>query len=196
MGADTILSRFKLTQEQVQSAIPTVLDFARATGKDVPDAAKSVGKALLGNTRALKEVGISYKVTGNAAQDYTNILKLLNDKVGGQAAAYAQTFAGKLDILKARFDDVKEVVGGVLITDLVHLIDTFNEVNDVATQLGQTIADIPFDELPQQFKTIGLAAGQASGGDGMGGLVSSFRDIVHDAIPGIGGMETFATAIE
>ena len=139
LSADTVLSRFKLTQAQVQQAIPVLLDYARATGKDVPDAAKSVGKALLGNTRALKEVGINYKVTGNAAKDYDNILGLLNDKVGGQAAAYATTFAGKLEILAAKFDDFKESAGAPLIGNLSAAADAVSTLADDIQHLGDVM---------------------------------------------------------
>jgi hypothetical protein len=139
LGADTILSRFKLSTAQVQQAIPTVLDYARATGKSVPDAATAVGRALLGNTRALKAVGISYTSTGNSAQDFTNILDLLNSKVGGQAAAFADTYAGKLDILTAKFHDLKEEVGSGIVTQLEGLVTTANNTSDATTKLtGQS----------------------------------------------------------
>lgn len=139
LGADTILARFKLTEEQIRATIPTVLDYARATGKTAPDAAQTIGKALLGNTRALKAVGIQYTSTGDAAKDYANIQNLLNQKLSGQAAAYAQTFAGKLEILAADFDDLKEAVGGQLIDDLTVLADDFIILQQLADKLAASV---------------------------------------------------------
>ena len=50
-----------------------LLDCANATSKDVPSAAQDVGKALLGNAKALKNIGISYKSTGDSTKDCANI---------------------------------------------------------------------------------------------------------------------------
>lgn len=142
LGADTILARFKLTQQQIQDTIPTVLDYARATGKTAPDAAQTIGKALLGNTRALKAIGIAYTSTGDAATDFANIQELINQKVGGQAAAYAQTYAGKLEILSARFDDFKEAVGGALLEDLSNLADDLIIVADGIDKLNVSVPKV------------------------------------------------------
>ncbi|HXJ66095.1 MAG TPA: hypothetical protein VNN79_20225, partial [Actinomycetota bacterium] len=114
LSADNVLARFSLTADQMKQAIPIVLDYARATGQDATSAAQSIGKALLGNTRALKTVGIDYKVTGNAATDFSNILGALNNKVGGTANTFGKTLAGQIEIAKAKLDDFKETVGGFI----------------------------------------------------------------------------------
>jgi hypothetical protein len=137
LAADTILARFKLTDTQIRQSIPTILDYARATGKSVPDSANLIGKALLGNARALKTVGINFTATGNTAEDFNTIMDALNKKVGGQAAAYAETYAGKLDILKAKFNDLQEAVGGPLIDELVKFADTLNTL----FAIGQKLTD-------------------------------------------------------
>lgn len=124
--AQTVLARFKLTDQQLQQLIPTVLDYARATGKDATSAAEAVGKALLGNTRALKAVGISYTSTGDTAQDFTNIIGLLDEKVGGAAEAFATTYSGKIEILAAKFDDLKEAVGQRLLGPLTEVVEALD----------------------------------------------------------------------
>src|SRR5262249_40066050 len=48
LKADAVLGRFKLTADQLSKVTPLVLDYARASGQDVPSAADAVGKALLG----------------------------------------------------------------------------------------------------------------------------------------------------
>src|SRR5262245_11579920 len=64
LSSDTVLARFGLTEDQIKRLTPLVLDFARATGKDATDSATAIGRALLGNARALKTVGINFKSTG------------------------------------------------------------------------------------------------------------------------------------
>ena len=44
--------QFGLTGKQIEDLLPLVADYAAKTGKDLPDAATTLGKALLGNTRA------------------------------------------------------------------------------------------------------------------------------------------------
>src|SRR4029453_18850210 len=64
------LAAFKLTGTQVQQLTPLLLDYAAKTGKDLPTAAGALGKALLGNGRALKEVGINFKDTGSTSGNF------------------------------------------------------------------------------------------------------------------------------
>lgn len=53
-----VLAQFGLTGKQLQTLTPLLLDYARASGQDVVSAAEDVGKAMLGQGRALKGIGI------------------------------------------------------------------------------------------------------------------------------------------
>ena len=123
LRADAVLGRFGLTADQLNQLNPLVLDYARATGQDAATAAGSLGKALLGNTRALKAIGISFTATGDTAKDFASIQDLLESKVGGLAEAYGKTLPGQLAIAAAKFDDVKETVGKAVIPILSKLLD-------------------------------------------------------------------------
>ena len=61
----TNLARFDLTGKEILKLTPLVMDLAEATGTDLVTAGGQLGKAFLGNTRALKHLGISYEMTGN-----------------------------------------------------------------------------------------------------------------------------------
>ena len=131
--AEINLAQFNLTGKQIEQLLPLVTDFAAKTGKDLPTAATAVGKALLGNTRALKEIGITYKSTGDAATDYNNIVALLTAKVGGAAAADAETTAGKLAMLKNRYAELKEQFGAALLPLISALAPALIKILDVLT---------------------------------------------------------------
>lgn len=144
LSADNILVRFDLTQKQVQDLIPTVLDYARATGKTVPEAADLLGKALLGNTRAIKEIGIQYKATGDRTGDLARLQDDLKGKVEGAAEAFGKTSQGKIEIFRAKLNDLEETVGKALlpvvdamVRGLSFLVNIFNAlpgpVKSVAT---------------------------------------------------------------
>ena len=77
------LARYDLTGKQVAKLTPLVMDLAEATGTDLVTAGGQLGKSFLGNTRALKALGISYTATGDRAKDMRAIITALNDKVGG-----------------------------------------------------------------------------------------------------------------
>lgn len=122
-----VLAQFKLTGSQIRKLTPLLLDYAAKTGKDLPTAAKDLGKALLGQMRALKEVGLNLKDTGSVAGNFQLIMAGLSTQVGGFAEKEGTTAAGKLEILKNRFGEVQEAIGFALMPALSDLIDFTNE---------------------------------------------------------------------
>ena len=87
----------------------------------MPTASKILGKAFLGNTKALKDLGIAYKPTGDKAKDMAAIMGLVNDKVGGFAEKQGKTAAGTADILANQFGEVQEQIGSYLVPALTTL---------------------------------------------------------------------------
>lgn len=124
------LAQFGITGKQLEQTTPLLLDYADATGKDVTSAAQDVGKALLGNAKALKQVGIFYKSTGDPAKDFTNVTALMRKQVGGFAEKEGQTAAGKAAILKNQFGELEETVGSKLLPIMVRATDVGLKVVD------------------------------------------------------------------
>ena len=116
-----VLANFGLTGDQLKKTLPLVQDYAAFTGKDMPTASKLLGKAFLGNTKALKDLGIVYKPTGDKAKDMAAIMAEVNAKVGGFAEKEGKTAAGTAAILGNQFDEVKEQVGSYLVPALTKL---------------------------------------------------------------------------
>lgn len=120
-AAIATLARYDLTGKQLQTLTPLVQDYAAATGKDLTTASTLVGKAMLGNAKALKELGINFKPTGDKAKDFAKITQLLREKVGGFAEKEGKTAAGTSKILANQFGEVKEKVGSYLVPALTFL---------------------------------------------------------------------------
>jgi hypothetical protein len=113
---------FKDAQEQI-------LNMSRALGIDLQSASMQVGKALqdpVEGLTALRRSGVSFtdqqqemiqsmNAAGDAAGAQKLILAELNAEFGGQAAAYMETGAGKLEALKVAFDNLSESIGGLLL---------------------------------------------------------------------------------
>lgn len=146
-GAEALLARFDLTGKQIQEIMPLVNDFAMAMGKDVGDAATTIGKSLLGNAKALKDAGVNYKATGDRAKDYASILAILQEKVGGVGQAFGGTTAGQLAIANQNFQNLQESVGASLVPALQTMVGVMKP------------AVAMFTALPDPLKQAGILVG-------------------------------------
>lgn len=122
-SGQAVLAQFKLSGRQLESITPLLADYAAKTGRDLPTAASTLGRAFLGNTRALKELGINYKSTGDRAKDVANITRLVRERVGGFAEKEGKTAAGQAAIMENRFGELKETLGEQLLPVMIKLAD-------------------------------------------------------------------------
>lgn len=127
-SGQAVAAQFGITGDQLQRLTPLMVDYASRTGKDIPSAAQDVGKAMLGNAKALKNIGIKYTATGDKAADFENIMGLLNQQVGGFAEKEGTTAAGQAAILQNQFGELQETVGGALVPVLMKLAPILQDV--------------------------------------------------------------------
>jgi hypothetical protein len=116
-----VLANFGLTGDELVRVIPLVQDYAAFTGKDLTTSSKLIGKAFLGNAKALKELGINFKPTGDKARDMATVMQLVNEKVGGFAEKQGKSAAGTAAILSNQFGEVQEQIGSYLVPALTKL---------------------------------------------------------------------------
>ena len=132
------LQRLALSTNDVtkaQDLLNLALDISQATGKGLDSVANALGKAYDGNTAALGKLGIGLSTAELKAMSFTDVQSKLTDLFGGAAAANAQTFAGRLEILKVTFDEAKESVGARLLPIIQQLVEFV--VNEVVPALGK-----------------------------------------------------------
>ena len=133
-SGQAVLAQFGLTGKQLENITPLLADYAAKTGQDLPGAAEALGKSFLGNTRALKALGINYKSTGDKAKDIANITQLVRDKVGGFAEKEGKTASGQAAILGNKFGELKETVGQKLLPVMMKLAEIGLKVVDWISQ--------------------------------------------------------------
>lgn len=133
------LAQFKLTGTQIEQLTPLLQDYAAKTGKSLPDAANVLGKALMGQGRGLKMLGIDFKDAGSVNANYAQIMTGLREKVGGFAEKEGKSAAGQAEILKNQFGELEEKVGGMLVPALMKLVDPLRSVLDFMDRNGKTI---------------------------------------------------------
>ena len=124
------LAMFKFTGQQVEILTPLMQDFAAKTGMSLPGAARIFGKAMLGQGRGLKAVGINFKDLGSETKNYEQLVTKLREKVGGFAEKEGKTLSGQQIILNNQFDELKETVGGKLVPVMLKLADVGLRVVD------------------------------------------------------------------
>jgi hypothetical protein len=132
------LSRLALSTGDVtkaQDLLTLALDISQSTGKGLDAVANSLGRAYDGNTASLGKLGIGLSAAELKAMSFTEVQTKLSDLFGGAAAANADTFAGRLEILKVTLDEAKETVGAQLLPIIQRLVEFV--VNEVVPALGK-----------------------------------------------------------
>lgn len=152
--AQTALATYGMTGKKIEELIPKIVDLASASGTDMVDATNSVISALDGRmTPAFKRVMGNIKLTGDAEKDFNLITEKLT-KFQGAAASATETTAGRIEILKNKFDDFKETIGKGLVEGGAAAIDFFelltgkidaatfayNRFQDVTIKSGEQLA--------------------------------------------------------
>lgn len=129
-SGQAVLANFNLTGQQIASLTPLLQDYAARTGKDLPTAAQDLGKAILGQGRALKAIGINFEDTGSAAGNLDQLMAGLRKQVGGFARSEGSTAAGRAAILSNQFGELQEKVGAALIPAMLKLSEVLLKVVD------------------------------------------------------------------
>lgn len=169
------LAQYGLTGEQLTQLTPLLADYAAKTGVDATTAADQLGKAMLGQGRALKGVGIDFVDTGSVAGNFAQVMDGLTTQVGGFAETEGLSAAGTAERMKNAFGELQETIGGALLPRIVEFQQFFlNNVMPLLAQaaefisnllgpgidyLGKTFQDLDFGglmELASYLSPVGL----------------------------------------
>ncbi len=118
-----------------------MLDFAQATGRDVPSAATMLGKALQDPIRGITALGKAGATFTEAQKDQIKalvesgktieaqrmILAELTKEYGGSAEAYSKTLGGSLKLMKIQIDDVAGAFVQTLVPALMKTLAVASE---------------------------------------------------------------------
>ena len=152
-------------------------DMSTAMGKDPTSAAMMLGKALndpVKGVSALGRAGVQFSKeqkdlikdmvdSGNTMGAQKMILKELETQFGGSAEAAGKTFGGRLNILKARLEEVAESVAARLMPVLMAIMDwaernwpqiekALQAMFDVLMSVGQAIWNVAYPAVRAIFR--------------------------------------------
>lgn len=171
--AQANLAAFGLTGQQIQALTPLVADYSAKTGKDVVASADALGKAVLGQGKALKAVGIDFTNTGTKSGNLQQIFDKLGPSVGGLADKMGNTAAGKAKRLQQQFGELQEKVGSKLVPVIstltgfvLALVDGFSSLpGPIQVMLGVVVAAIAimlnWEKITKAVKAAQLALNTA-----------------------------------
>lgn len=109
-------------------------DVAAGSGKDLQSVAGAIAKAQGGNYGALKRLVPTLDLTKAKTQGMTYVQAKLNETFGGQAAAAANTSAGKMKRLQVQWQEMQEQIGYKVLPVLTAVADFLLNKLPVAIQ--------------------------------------------------------------
>ena len=98
--------------------LATAEDLAAYKGTTVSAAADAIAKANVGNTRALKEMGIATTDASGKQLSAADVMAKLTEAVHGQADAFGQTATGEMARYHESLDQTKVAIGEALLPAL------------------------------------------------------------------------------
>ena len=108
---------------KAQELLALALDVSKGSGKDLETVANALGKAQDGNTASLGKLGLGLSKAELATLSFEQLQTKLSDLFGGAAARNAETFQGRIEVLKNGFNEAKEAVGTALLPIIEKLIE-------------------------------------------------------------------------
>jgi len=108
---------------KAQGLLKLGLDVSAGSGRDLESISLALAKAQGGQFTALQRLGIVIPENIKKSKDFAKVQEYLNTLFGGQAAVAANTYEGKLAILRERLGEVQETLGGALIPVLTGFAD-------------------------------------------------------------------------
>jgi hypothetical protein len=130
------LVRFTGDATKAQELLTLSIDASKATGKDLAAVSTAIGRAYDGNFTSLKKLGIPLDENIIKTKDFKAAQEALTTQFGGAAAANANTYAGRLQILKVRFDEMVEGIGYRVLPMLGQLLDYVDKLIKIMDDRG------------------------------------------------------------
>ena len=138
LGGQAFLISMGLQGKALETATKQSLDFSVGMKKGVQESFVVVGKAAVGNVTALQKLGFQFTEHASKAQHAAEATAQMA-RFLGNAEAQGRTFSGRMNIMKANFNDLEEAIGKGLILNLTTFTGLLTNANGaMATAAGMT----------------------------------------------------------
>jgi hypothetical protein len=128
-GAEALLVQVgNVMPRDMKRALDATTNLASGMGIDLHAAVLAVSKAAEGNVTGLKKMGVTVDETKLKSEGFGAVLDAITEKFGGQAAALAGTYQGRLAQLANTWGNVEESIGRA-ITENATILKVMELVN-------------------------------------------------------------------
>ena len=111
IGAQTTLQAYLKETQVTKELTEAIANLATAKNIDLASAAQIVGKAIDGNSTALKKMGVEVDDNASKQERLAQVIDGINGKWEGLARASGEGAAGSMAKLKVAFSDLQEEIG-------------------------------------------------------------------------------------
>jgi hypothetical protein len=136
---------------KAQDLMNLAMDISAATGKDLDSVSLALAKGYNGQLSALQKLGIPLDANIVKTKDFAKATETLSDTFGGAAQANANTFSGRVQRLKIRFDEMIETVGYKVLPFLTDLVEKITTLTDAFGEGGAAGAIRAFRGMMQDL---------------------------------------------
>jgi hypothetical protein len=196
-GQTTLLRFGGLTEEQFGKATKAAADLAAQLGMDLPSAFQQVAIALdnpenglgrlgrrIGSLTEEQQKAIDKLLEmGDTVGAQSLLLEILSGKVDGAAAAYGETFAGKVGKAQLAIDNFKSSVGEEILSPLPQwMVSLGMGAGETGKTLGPVVDSLA--DLSIVIMTITKGGGLAA----LGGTLAGLGTAIKAAFAGVAGL--------
>lgn len=98
-----------------QELLNLAIEVSRGSGESLTTVANDLSKAYIGNTRSLMKYNLGLAKSELAGKSFAEVQVLLNKQYSGQSAAFLDTYAGRVNVLRVAYANMQETVGEGLV---------------------------------------------------------------------------------
>ena len=167
---------------EAQKLLTLALDVSKGSGKDLESVANALAKAHDGQNTALARLGVGLSAAELKTMSFEEIQIRLAELLGGSAAANAETFQGKIDVLTNSLNETKESLGTALLPQVERFITYINDYG--IPTLNGFIAGLTGDQGLSSALTETQRGAETFGKtiSGVIGIVQGFITFLREAI--------------
>ena len=130
---------------EAQDALVIAMDASAATGKSLEAVSNAMGKAYDGNFQSLVRLGLGIDQSILKTKDMSLVTAELARLTAGQAATAAQTYQGRINLIKVAADEAAETIGYALLDAIFAAGDAMGGPGGLTSYMedtAQSIADV------------------------------------------------------
>lgn len=174
-----------------QELLTQALDVSAGSGVELETVASDLAASYIGNNKGLTKYYLGLTKAELKTMTFAEVQKKLNEQFTGANAAYLETYAGKMQVLKEAADGAQEVIGGALLnalTDLFGAQDITELISKIDILAKKTATMI--DDLAWKWKKFWFATSDRAILEGF----NPFSTYVQDGLKAIDISHKVATA--